>query len=335
MKTATYSAPSNIAFIKYWGATDLDRVLPSNPSISMTLSECRSQTTVRFEPGVRAPDEIFLFDSRDQPVPLTEPFRRGIERHLAAARQRYGIEGCFHIATRNNFPAQAGLASSASGFAALAAGINEAADLGLDPAGLSDLARISGSGSASRSVFGGFVEWPASAEATSARRIAPADYWALSDVIAIVESGGKEVSSRQGHRRAAASPHFARRQELLPQRLATVRSAISNRDLETLGPILEEEAIELHLVAMSSHPPIFYWKPATLTVLEAVRRLRSDGVSAWATMDAGANVHVLCATTSEREVATALSRVPGVLQVLPDRIGTGPRRHEEAVGTAP
>jgi diphosphomevalonate decarboxylase len=333
MKSVTASAPSNIAFIKYWGAIDLEQVRPANPSISMTLSECRSLTTVTFEPEVMSPDEIALRDESGRPEPISEAFRRGIERHLARIRERHRLAGRFSVITKNNFPAQAGLASSASGFAALAVAASAAANLEVDDVELSHLARISGSGSASRSVLGGFVEWPAGEDEESchAKVLAPAEHWRLSDVIAIVETAGKEVSSRDGHRRAASSPHFLARQALLPARLDRVRAAIRDRNLEDLGSVLELEAIELHLIAMSSQPAIFYWKPATLEVLAAVRRLRGEGLSAWATMDAGANVHVICASEQEEAVAEILTAVPGVLQVLRDRVGNGPALHPEAL----
>ena len=333
MKTATASAPSNIAFIKYWGAVDLDRVQPANASISMTLSQCRSRTTVRFDRGSESPDLLAIRDEKGDPMVLSDAFRSGIDRHLAKIREVYGIQGQFQITTQNNFPAQAGLASSASGFSALAVAVNEAAELDLDAAGLSNLARISGSGSASRSVFGGYVEWPAGEghDATHARVLADASSWALSDVIVIVETEGKDVSSREGHRRAATSPHFATRQRLLPERLEIVRRAIHDQDLPLLGSILESEAIELHLIAMSSRPPIFYWKPATLEVLAAVRRLRQNGLSAWATMDAGANVHIICPQDEEEQVADAVATLPGVRRVVRDRVGDGPSLHSEEV----
>src|SRR5262249_19571300 len=135
--------------------------------------------------------------------------------------------------------------------------------------------------------------------------------------------------SLEGHRRARTSPHFEERQRLLPERLAATRRAIADRDLDRLGPILEEEAIELHLIAMSSRPPIFYWKPGTLRGLESIRRLRRDGVPAWSTMDAGANVHVICAPQAEGPVVRALESLPEVTGVLLDGVGEGPRFETE------
>ena len=150
-------------------------------------------------------------------------------------------------------------------------------------------------------------------------------------MIAVVETRAKEVSSLDGHRRAATSPYYRRRQELLPDRLERVRRAIASRDVGLLGDTLEEEAIDLHLIAMSSRPPVFYWQPGTLEVLAAVRAMRAPGagLGAWATMDAGANVHVISAEAEAAEVAARLERLPAVRGVIRDRVGDGPRIHSE------
>jgi len=196
----------------------------------------------------------------------------------------------------------------------------------LDLPTASSLARLSGSGSAARSVVGGFVEWPAgrSDEACYARVLAGAEHWDLCDLVAVVDRGPKSVSSLDGHRRARTSAFFRTRQRRIPQRLETVREAIADRDFETLSEVVEAEAIDLHCIAMTSQPPIFYWRPATLAVLAAVRTLRADGVLACSTIDAGANVHVICPASSEPQVAAALEAMPEVEQLIRDRVGTGP-----------
>ena len=326
---ATATAPSNIAFVKYWGARNLEEVRPANPSISMTLSRCRTTTTVVHDPNEPAGLALRVLDEEGRDTPVADGFRDGVARHLGVLRPELGLEGRLEVTTRNTFPAGAGIASSASGFATLALAAAGAAGRELSPAEHSRLARASGSGSASRSAWGGYVEWPGANGWESATPLAPADHWTLCDLIALVETGPKEVSSREGHRRAPTSPHFLRRLEVLPDRLAGTRRAIRDRDLEALGDILEAEAIELHFVAMTSRPPIFYWKPATLAVLERVRELRREGVGAWSTMDAGANVHVLCEPGDEERVGAALADVTGVQEVLRDRTGDGPRLLEE------
>ncbi|MEM7480084.1 MAG: diphosphomevalonate decarboxylase [Acidobacteriota bacterium] len=337
----TVSAPSNIALIKYWGARDLQRVIPWNPSISMTLETCRTTTTAAWEPEGADDgegDEIWWVDDNGELVPPGEAFVARAQSHLDrlrrwAADAPRAVSGRLRIATRNSFPSAAGIASSASGFAALTLATVRALGAKATPRQLSNLARASGSGSASRSTAGGFVEWPGSqapADDPWAEAIAPADHWALRDLVAVVETGPKGVSSLDGHLQAESSPHFAQRLRQLPRRLEEVRRGIRERDIERLGPVVEEEAHELHLIAMSSRPPIHYWTPGTVEVLAAVRAMRRDlGLPVWATMDAGANVHVLCPPGYDGEATARLTALPAVRQVLRDRCGTGPRGHEE------
>lgn len=331
MSKTTVSAPANIAFIKYWGAKDLERALPMNPSISMTLESCVTQCTVEVLDH-EGEDEVWLAEP-DRGFGTPEPeFARRVREHLARIRRWAGREEAVRVATRNSFPTAGGLASSASGFAALTLAAAGAYGKGnASNKELSLLARRSGSGSAARSVLGGYVEWPGPGagdgeEQSYAVEIADADHWDLHDVIAVVEIGPKTVSSLDGHRRATTSPYYAKRQELLPARLEAVRRAIRDRDLDTLGPLLEEEAVDLHLIAMSSHPPIFYWSPGTVAVLRAVRELRQEGLAAWATLDAGANVHVICDEESSDDVADRLESLPAVGFVIQDGVGTGPER---------
>lgn len=334
MSKCTVSAPANIAFIKYWGALDIDRALPLNSSISMTLEQCVTLCTAELLPGAPRRDEIWLAEADGRLTPAGPDFARRVLAHIERLRQWAGREEGVRIGTRNTFPAAAGLASSASGFAALTLAVTRAFGLDLGPEDLSLLARRSGSGSACRSVVGGYVEWRAGdvPEANSfAVQMADADHWDLRDVIAVVEIGPKTVSSLDGHRRAPTSPYYGRRRELLDARLDRVRGAIRDRDLSALGPVLEEEAIDLHLIAMSSHPPIFYWSPGTLEVLRTVRELRQEGLEAWATMDAGANVHVICDPESEDEVAERLGELASVGFVIRDGVGDGPETETQAL----
>ena len=330
MTKTTISAPANIAFIKYWGARDLDRALPLNSSISMTLDRCVTQCTIELIRGDQ--DEIWLAEPHGGFSTPEPEFQRRVKQQLDRMRRWAGSKDRFRVATRNTFPSAAGLASSASGFAALTLAAAGALGKGGAPvAELSTLARESGSGSAGRSVLGGYVEWPVGEgdRGREAVQLADAEHWDLRDVIAVVEIGPKAVPSLEGHRRAATSPYLARRLELLPERLAKVRRAIAERDLDLLGPVIEEEAVDLHLIAMSSRPPIFYWAPGTVAVLRAVRELRQEGLSAWATMDAGANVHVICDAESEEDVAERLESLAVVGFVIQDSVGTGPEADDE------
>ena len=331
-RKATVRSPSNIAFIKYWGAKNLRKAIPANPSLSMTLRECFSRSTVEhMESGT---EHEILWRGREGILESAPPaFAERVRRHLDLLCRETDCGGSFRIATENSFPAAAGMASSASGFSALTLGVLAALGQDASPARRSVLARLSGSGSASRSVMGGYVEWPAQAGAPvvdqpgtefHAVQVADAEFWDLRNVIAVVETGAKETSSLDGHRRARTSPYWRTRQRRLPERLAAVREAIQARDFERLGPLIEKEAIDLHCVAMTSDPAIFYWQPATLTVLRTVRELRADGFPAWSTLDAGANVHVICEPESEEAVAERLGALAEVEQVIRDGVGPGP-----------
>jgi diphosphomevalonate decarboxylase len=244
-------------------------------------------------------------------------------RHLDCLRTWADRAGSFRVATRNTFPSRAGLASSASGFAALTLAALRALGESVELAQASDLSRHSGSGSAARSFFGGLVRWPREND-LCATQLASADHWDLRDLIAVVDTTPKEVSSREGHRRAPSSPFFETRLDQLDARREAVRAALLDRDFERLAPLVEREATELHCIAMSSHPPIYYWRPSTLAVLEAVRGLRADGVPAGATMDAGPNVHVLCPPDAAPSVADRLESLPEVQTLIRDGVGAGP-----------
>ena len=327
---ATVVAPANIAFIKYWGTKDLEHTLPFNPSLSMTLRECVSRTSVEILDRA-LDDEILLRAGGASFEPASGEFSRRVESHLDRLRAWADEDVSFRVATQNSFPMAAGMASSASGFAALTLAVVAALGREVASEQLSVLARLSGSGSAARSVLGGYVQWPAGEdrEAEHAVQVVPADFWDLRDVVAVLQEQAKEVSSREGHERAVTSPYFEARQRLLPERLERARSAILARDFSALSLVVEEEAIDLHLIAMSSRPPIFYWTPGTLEVLAAVRRLRQSGQEVCATMDAGANVHMICTPESEAAVVEEVGRIAAVGSLIRDGVGAGPTFSDE------
>ena len=323
-RKATFVAPSNIAFIKYWGTRDLDEIVPYNPSLSMTLSRCSTTTTVEVLEDSDA-DEVMICVEPGKLVAAGGHFTTGVVAHLDRLRKWSESKSRYRVVTMNSFPMGAGLASSASGFAALTLAFVASLDRSISSREASILARLSGSGSAARSVLGGYVEWPVD-EDCSAASFASADHWDLCDVVAILDEGEKEVSSKEGHRLATTSPYFQLRQELLAERIDLVRRAVLERNFSTLGPIVEEEALDLHLIAMSSRPPIFYWQPGTLTVLKTIREMRADGVEVCATMDAGANVHTICTAESQGEVVRVLETLPEIERLIQDRVGEGPRQ---------
>ena len=250
--SATAVAPSNIAFLKYWGNVDAGRRLPYNDSLSMTLDAATTTTTVTFADSAQA-DRLTIDGAVHDGAALSR-----VTRQLDRVRARAGITAAARVESHNTFPMGTGIASSASAFAALTVAACAAAGLSLDERALSALARR-GSGSAARSVPAGFVAWRsgASDEESWAETIHPPEHWDLRDLVAVVSDAHKQVGSGGGHALATSSALFAGRLGHLPQRLTAMRKAIAERNLAALGPELEAEAFELHAVALSSRPPSF------------------------------------------------------------------------------
>lgn len=313
---ATAQASSNIAFIKYWGNRDAARRVPLNDSLSMNLDHATTTTTVEFDPQL-SQDEVGIGDR-----PVSEAGRARVVTHLDRVRALAKMETCARVESHNTFPTGAGIASSASGFAALTVAAAQAAGLDLPERELTMLARQA-SGSACRSVPAGFVEWVTGAETESsyAVSIAPPEHWDLHDVIAIVSTEEKQVGSTEGHGAALTSPFLQERLTALPVHLHRVRRAILAKDLALLGPAIEEDAIELHFIAMTSRPPIYYWSPAMVRVIQAVQRWRAEGLAVYFTLDAGPNVHLICEGKDAGQVTSLARQVPEVLQVMDNAPG--------------
>jgi diphosphomevalonate decarboxylase len=314
--TATGVACANIAFIKYWGNRDNELRLPVNGSISMNLDGLVTRTTVSFQPSLPF-DELIINGH--------EIVGKGLDRVsyiLDLVREKAGIKMNAEVMSENNFPAGAGIASSAAAFAALALAGSKAAGLDLSEPELSVLARR-GSGSASRSIPAGFVEWKmGEAESDSyAFSIAPADHWNLVDCVAIVSSTHKKTGSTEGHAIAGTSPLQQARVEDAPRRLEICRNAILKRDFEAFADIIEHDSDMMHAVMMTSKPPLMYWQSATVEIFHLVREWRASGLPVGYTVDAGPNVHVLCLGEYKAEVEKRLREIPGVKDVLVAGVG--------------
>ncbi|MCW5873062.1 MAG: diphosphomevalonate decarboxylase [Anaerolineales bacterium] len=311
MSTASASAHPNIAFIKYWGNRDHELRLPANGSISMNLAGLETRTTVRFD-GALAADALVL---NGAPAAAAQVAR--VSGILDLVRGMAGITEFAEVTSSNNFPSGSGIASSSSAFAALALAASAAAGLQLDEAALSRLARR-GSGSASRSVPAGFVEWRAADtdEESYAVSVAGEAHWDLVDTIAIISEEHKAVGSTAGHPLADSSPLQAARLAGAEQRLAQARTAILQRDLAALAAVMELDNHLMHAVMMTSQPALLYWQPPSLAVMHAVPAWRAEGLLAGYTLDAGPNVHVLSAAADAAEVAVRLGKLPGVLRVM-------------------
>jgi diphosphomevalonate decarboxylase len=312
MTTATAIANPNLAFIKYWGNRDNTLRLPMNGSISMNLDGLYTRTTVSFQHSL--PFDELIINGHE----ITGTGLNRVAYILDIVRRMANIYERAEIVSENNFPAGAGIASSASAFAALALAGSKAAGLNLTEPELSRLARR-GSGSASRSIPGGFVEWQVGAtdEDSFAFSIAPAEHWKLADCIAIVSASHKKTGSTEGHAIAPTSPLQAARVADTPRRLDLCRNAILNKDFDVFASIVELDSDIMHSVMMTSTPALHYWKPASLAVMNAVRQWRSsEGLPACYTVDAGANVHVICLETESQTVNKSLRGINGVEDVL-------------------
>ncbi|MBI5302055.1 MAG: diphosphomevalonate decarboxylase [Chloroflexi bacterium] len=320
LQKATAEAKSNIAFIKYWGNRDATYRVPLNNSISMNLDHATTTTTVAFN-AMLNDDSVTLANE-----PASVAVRARVIAHLDRIRARAKIETRARVASQNNFPTGTGMASSASAFAALSLAATRAAGLSLNERELSMLAR-QGSGSACRSIPDGFVEWMAGTEHANsyAVSLAPADFWDLRDVIAIVSTEEKKVGSSDGHNRAQTSHFIDERLRALPLRLQRVRRALFAKDLALLGPALEEDAVELHIIAMTSTPPIYYWSPAMVRVIQAAHAWRAEGLAVYFTLDAGPNVHLICEGKDAEEVVARARQLAEVQQVMMNAPG-GPAR---------
>jgi diphosphomevalonate decarboxylase len=290
--------------------------IPMNGSISMNLDGLYTRTTVSFQPSLPF-DELII--NRHE---VTGPGLERVSYILDLIRDRAKIQDRAEIMTENNFPSGAGIASSASAFAALALAGSEAAGLDLSERDLSRLARR-GSGSAARSIPGGFVEWQAgTGDGDSfAYSIGKPGHWKLVDCVAIVSASPKKTGSTEGHSLAPTSPLQAGRVADAPRRLEICRSAILNCDFDAFASIVELDSDMMHSVMMTSTPALHYWKSASLEVMNQVRAWRAEGLSACYTVDAGPNVHVICPEEHTPIIDRRLRDIPGVQNVLVARAG--------------
>jgi len=325
---ATYEAPPNIALVKYWGVRDREHQVPYNSSISVTLDRLRSRTTVRFDPGL-GDDDVTLNGE-----PATGGPRDAVVRFLDRVRTLAGVPHAAHVTSDNNFPTASGLASSASGFAALAGASTAALGLRLTDRQLSQLARF-GSGSASRSVFGGFVEWRAGTRSDGsdcyARPLYGPDHWpSLVDVVLIVKGAPTKVVRSEEAMQAtvATSPTFSRRLAELPVRSRKIRAAIGARDARRLFPLIMEECDSFREACETTRPSLDYLTTTSRAILGEVRALNRETGHPVAgyTHDAGAHMHVFTLVRDAPKVRRRLARLPGVERTAVLHPGPGGRR---------
>lgn len=317
-RQATAQAHPNIAFIKYWGNRDDALNLPENSTLSMNLDGLYARTTVTW--GDDQQEDSFILNDADQ---SGEGLRR-VSAHLDVLRQCLAISSRAEVKSSNNFPIGAGIASSAAAFAALTVAGVAASGTTLSERELTTLARI-GSGSASRSVPTGFVEWHKGEthKDSFANSIAQPNHWELVDVIAVVSKAHKNVGSKVGHRSAPTSDLQQARITGAEARFAQCKSAILTRDFASFADVVEEDSNLMHAVMMTSRPPLFYWLPPTLAIMESVRNWRADGVQVCYTLDAGPNVHCICVREAADFVSQQLKGMSEVLDVRVANVGQG------------
>ncbi len=304
----TAAAHPNLALVKYWGQSDSELNIPANNSISVNLSGAKTVTSVIFD-ALSGQDQIIV---NGQPVDRATQQR--VASHLDRVRVLAGIDRRARVKSVNDFPISVGFASSSSAYAALSLAASRAAGLVLSERELSILAR-KGSGSACRSIPGGYVEWHAGIDDVTsyATTLAPCDYWDITIISVLMSEIQKKVSSLEGHAAVPSSPFAGLRPVQVAESLSIIRDALRLRDMSALGMAVEREAIAFSVIAMTSRPAaypwfsgIYYWHPDTMRLIQAVQQWRYEGIPVYFTLDAGPTVHLICETRHVKDVRQAL-----------------------------
>ncbi len=313
--SVTVSAAANIALIKYWGKSDRAGNQPATASLSIGLEDLRTTTKVSFSDE----DEI-VGDLGDQG-------RNRLHSFINEFRDQHGIQQMLNVSTENNFPTASGLASSASGFAAITLALAHLFKPEMSDLEKSQVAR-QGSGSAARSVYGGFVEVVLSDD-SYAQPIMPAEDWPLDVLVAVTQEDSKVMGSSEAMKHTAAtSPVYANWVDTHNTDMDIAKSAIAERDFVKLADISEHSCLKMHSTMMTSRPPVLYWKPATLSIIHLAQHLRAAGTQVFFTIDAGAQVKLICAPEDTQTVVRALDSVEGISRLIETRIGGAPRISE-------
>jgi diphosphomevalonate decarboxylase len=320
----TAEAAPNFALAKYWGKADDAAMVPAVPSLSITLDGPLTRVTVH---EIDAAEDEVTLDGE----PVDERWRARTRRFLDVARCRARVRGSLRVETTGGVPPAAGLASSAAYFAALARAASETWGLDTGTDAVSDLARR-GSVSAARSVPAGFVVLDpdhARGDVLAAHTAFPARHWDLAVLVAVVDPGPKEVGSSDGMKRTReTSPYYPAWVESSRELFERCLRAVEDRDLAGLGAAAESSCTRMHAAALAAEPPLLYLAPATLGIIDAVRRLRSEGTGCFYTVDAGPQVKVVCPEQEVERVREGIRAAGGVHRVLVHRPGGGTARPE-------
>lgn len=288
---------TNIAFIKYWGKANEELMIPMNNSLSLTLDAFYTDTQVHFLPELKQ-DELYIDGELQDEKSLDKA-----QVILDLVREQAGIQDYARIESINHVPTAAGLASSASGLAALAGAASLAAGLDLSETELSRLARR-GSGSASRSIYDGFAEWQQGSNDLDSYAV-PVDEadWDVGMIFIIVDDKRKDISSTEGMRRVVeSSPYYEGWVQSTAEDLKEIKDAIAERNFVRMGEIAESSAMKMHALNLSAQPPFNYWSPDSIIAMRKVEELRDLGYPVYFTMDAGPNVKLICKQSQMDEI---------------------------------
>ncbi|WP_288394734.1 diphosphomevalonate decarboxylase [uncultured Vagococcus sp.] len=313
-------AHTNIALIKYWGKRNDELFLPMNSSLSLTLDAFYTDTEVVLDSDFTS--DTFFLNGVKQDEKETEK----ITKFLNLFRNEVNMKTKACVKSYNHVPTAAGLASSASAFSALAGAMNQASNLNLDPKTLSTYARR-GSGSATRSIYGGFVEWYMGEDDLSETSHAiPVDdaSWDIGMIVIAVNTGRKKLSSRVGMKQTiATSPFYSSWVETATSDLTKMKDAIKQKDFITLGEITESNGMKMHATMLGAFPPISYWEPDSVKAIQTVKEIRGMGIPCYVTMDAGPNVKVLCKASDMAKIEDLLLKEFKREQIIPTTVGEG------------
>ena len=336
---ATAQANANIALVKYWGKRNKELILPHNGSISMTCEGLFTITTVEFSDRYERDliiindEELKIEEDKSSSLPFAGARvkdEKDILGHLERIKKIAGIKEKVKVVSKSNFPVAAGLASSASGLAAITLAATKAAGLNLNQKELSILAR-QGSGSACRSIFGGFVEWlkgkKEDGSDSYARPIADENYWPEFRIIAsILTEKKKKVGSRAGMAQTVETcPYYKGWLKTVNQDLEIIRKGILKKDFTSVGSFSEYNCLKMHALMLTTKPAIIYWLPQTLKLIQSVIFWREGGLECYFTIDAGPQVKIICLKKDVSEIKKRLKNIEGIKRIIVSKPGKGAR----------
>ena len=326
---ASSRANSNIALIKYWGKRDKKLILPHNSSVSMTLDGMGVHTTVEYDD--KYDKDIVIIN--DQELPEGEGKQEVIDA-LNVIREKGNSSQKAKVVSKSNFPVGAGLASSAAGLAALALAGTKALGLDLDAKDLSIIARRC-SGSASRSVEGGFVEWVRGEKEDGVdsygKLLFPPEHWPeFRMVVAITSKAEKKIKSRAGMSKTVDTcPYYKCWLNTINEDIEKIKQGLEKKDFTLVGKTAEENCLKLHALMITTKPSIIYWNPASMRIIHSVMDWRDEGLECYFTIDAGPQIKIMCLDNDLEKVKEKLKGIEGIEDIVVCRPGKGAETTDE------